>query len=90
LTICTPIFIPIGVFLGFDSAWFAIIYILNVQMACLTSPFGWALGFSFNTRGGTSGNTHAGHLAVNSAICGYPINCAAIDNTVSSTRFVTS
>ncbi|MDM8540919.1 TRAP transporter large permease subunit [Desulfococcaceae bacterium HSG9] len=43
LTICAPIFIPIAVFLGFDPTWFAIIFILNMQVAYLTPPFGWAL-----------------------------------------------
>jgi TRAP-type mannitol/chloroaromatic compound transport system permease large subunit len=43
LTICAPIFIPIAVFLGFDSTWFAIIFVLNMQVAYLTPPFGWAL-----------------------------------------------
>ncbi|UCH20293.1 MAG: TRAP transporter large permease subunit [Deltaproteobacteria bacterium] len=43
LTICAPIFIPIAVFLGFDLTWFAIVFILNMQVAYLTPPFGWAL-----------------------------------------------
>ena len=43
LTICAPIFIPIAVYLGFDSTWFAIIFVLNMQVAYLTPPFGWAL-----------------------------------------------
>jgi len=43
LTICAPIFIPVAVFLGFDPIWFAIIFILNMQVAYLTPPFGWAL-----------------------------------------------
>jgi len=43
LTICAPIFIPIAVVLGFDPTWFAIIFILNMQVAYLTPPFGWAL-----------------------------------------------
>lgn len=43
LTICAPIFIPIAVSLGFDPVWFAIIFILNMQVAYLTPPFGWAL-----------------------------------------------
>ncbi len=43
LTICAPIFIPIAVLLGFDSIWFSIIFILNMQVAYLTPPFGWAL-----------------------------------------------
>ncbi|NNG01065.1 MAG: TRAP transporter large permease subunit [Desulfobacteraceae bacterium] len=43
VTICAPIFIPIAVLLGFDSIWFSIIFILNMQVAYLTPPFGWAL-----------------------------------------------
>ena len=43
LTICAPIFVPIAVFLGFDPTWFAIVFILNMQVAYLTPPFGWAL-----------------------------------------------
>ena len=43
LTICAPIFMPIAVFLGFDPVWFSSIFILNMQVAYLTPPFGWAL-----------------------------------------------
>jgi tripartite ATP-independent transporter DctM subunit len=43
LTICAPIFIPIAVYLGFDPVWFSIVFILNMQVAYLTPPFGWAL-----------------------------------------------
>jgi tripartite ATP-independent transporter DctM subunit len=43
LTICAPIFIPIAVFLEFDPIWFSIVFILNMQVAYLTPPFGWAL-----------------------------------------------
>jgi TRAP-type mannitol/chloroaromatic compound transport system permease large subunit len=43
LTICAPIFIPIVQFLGFDPLWFAVVFILNMQVAYLTPPFGWAL-----------------------------------------------
>lgn len=43
VTICAPIFIPIAQYLGFDPIWFAIIFILNMQVAYLTPPFGWAL-----------------------------------------------
>jgi tripartite ATP-independent transporter DctM subunit len=43
LTICAPIFIPIVQFLGFDPLWFAIVFILNMQVAYLSPPFGWAL-----------------------------------------------
>ena len=43
LTICAPIFIPIAVFLDFNPVWYAIVFILNMQVAYLTPPFGWAL-----------------------------------------------
>lgn len=43
ITICAPIFIPIAKFLGFDQIWFSIIFILNMQVAYLTPPFGWSL-----------------------------------------------
>jgi tripartite ATP-independent transporter DctM subunit len=43
ITICAPIFLPIARQLGFDPIWFAIIFILNMQAAYLTPPFGWAL-----------------------------------------------
>ena len=43
LTICAPIMLPIAVFLGFNPIWFSIIFILNMQVAYLTPPFGWAL-----------------------------------------------
>jgi tripartite ATP-independent transporter DctM subunit len=43
VTICAPIFLPMAVSLGFDPIWFGIIFILNMQVAYLTPPFGWAL-----------------------------------------------
>lgn len=43
VTICAPIFMPIAKMLGFDPIWFAILFILNMQVAYLTPPFGWAL-----------------------------------------------
>jgi len=43
VTICAPIFIPIARLLGFDPIWFSIVFILNMQVAYLTPPFGWAL-----------------------------------------------
>lgn len=41
--ICAPIFFPIAVSLGFDPIWFAIVFIINMEIAYLTPPFGWAL-----------------------------------------------
>lgn len=43
ITICAPIFLPIAKFLGFDPIWFSTVFILNMQVAYLTPPFGWAL-----------------------------------------------
>lgn len=42
-TICAPIFFPIVKLLGFDPLWFAVIFVLNMQAAYLSPPFGWAL-----------------------------------------------
>jgi len=43
ITICAPIFLPIAKLLGFDVFWFSVLFILNMQVAYLTPPFGWAL-----------------------------------------------
>jgi tripartite ATP-independent transporter DctM subunit len=43
VTICAPIFMPVARLLGFDPIWFSILFILNMQVAYLTPPFGWAL-----------------------------------------------
>ena len=43
IIICAPIFMPIALSLGFDPIWFAIVFILNMQMAYMTPPFGWCL-----------------------------------------------
>ena len=43
ITICAPIFVPVAKILGFDPIWFSIIFILNMQVAYLTPPFGWSL-----------------------------------------------
>jgi len=40
--ICAPIFLPIAEVLHFDKIWFSILFILNMQVAYLTPPFGWA------------------------------------------------
>ena len=41
--IVAPIFTPIATCLGFDPIWFAMVFILNMEIAYLTPPFGWAL-----------------------------------------------
>ena len=43
VTICAPIFLPIAKYLGFNPIWFSIVFIINMQVAYLTPPFGWAL-----------------------------------------------
>jgi tripartite ATP-independent transporter DctM subunit len=41
--ICTPIFVPVITKLGFDSVWFGVTFIINMEMAYLTPPFGYNL-----------------------------------------------
>jgi tripartite ATP-independent transporter DctM subunit len=43
IVICAPIFFPIALELGFDPIWFSMVFILNMVVAYLTPPFGWAL-----------------------------------------------
>lgn len=43
LFICVPIYLPIIEALGFDPIWFGVLYLLNMQMAYLTPPFGYCL-----------------------------------------------
>lgn len=43
LFITMPVYIPLITSLGFDPVWFAILYVINMQMAYLTPPFGYNL-----------------------------------------------
>jgi tripartite ATP-independent transporter DctM subunit len=43
IMITTPVFIPIVNQLGFDPVWFGILFIINMEMAYLTPPFGFNL-----------------------------------------------
>ncbi len=43
LFITMPIYIPIIQELGFDPVWFGVLYLVNMQMAYLTPPFGYCL-----------------------------------------------
>jgi len=43
LFITMPIYIPIITELGFDPIWFGVLYLVNMQMAYLTPPFGYCL-----------------------------------------------
>jgi tripartite ATP-independent transporter DctM subunit len=39
----TPIFFPVVIKLGFDPLWFGVLFIINMEMAFLTPPFGFNL-----------------------------------------------
>ena len=40
LFMCMPIYIPIIKAIGFDPVWFAVLYVINMQMAFITPPYG--------------------------------------------------
>lgn len=41
--LCAPIYIPLVKTLGFDSLWFAILFMVNMQVAYLSPPYGFNL-----------------------------------------------
>ncbi len=43
LLLTTPIFVPIITQLGFDPLWFGILFVVNMEMAYITPPFGFNL-----------------------------------------------
>ncbi len=43
LMLTTPIFVPIITELGFDPLWFGILFVVNMEMAYITPPFGFNL-----------------------------------------------
>lgn len=43
IMITTPIFVPIVTELGFDPLWFGILFVINMEMAYITPPFGFNL-----------------------------------------------
>lgn len=43
IMITVPIYVPVITLLGFDPLWFGILFIVNMQMAYLTPPFGFVL-----------------------------------------------
>ncbi len=43
IMICTPVFIPIVRMLGFDTIWFGILFVINMEMGYITPPFGFNL-----------------------------------------------
>jgi len=43
IMICTPVFVPVIKAIGFDPVWFGLLFIVNMEMAYLTPPFGFNL-----------------------------------------------
>lgn len=43
IMLCTPLFMPIVNELGVDRIWFGVLFIVNIQIAYLTPPFGFVL-----------------------------------------------
>lgn len=43
ITLTAPLYLPLITSLGFDPLWFAMIFMMNIQMAYLTPPFGFNL-----------------------------------------------
>jgi len=46
IMIAGPIFSPIAVALGFDPLWFSILFMINLEIAVLTPPFGFCLFYA--------------------------------------------
>jgi tripartite ATP-independent transporter DctM subunit len=43
MMITLPIFVPVIISLGFDPVWFAVIFLINIEMAGISPPFGMSL-----------------------------------------------
>lgn len=43
IMICTPVFIPLIIKLGFDPVWFGILFTINMEIGYITPPFGFNL-----------------------------------------------
>lgn len=43
IMIAGPVFLPVAQQLGFDITWFGVLFIINMEMAVLTPPFGFNL-----------------------------------------------
>ena len=41
--LCTPIYVPVIKALGFSAVWFGILFVVNMEMAYLTPPYGFNL-----------------------------------------------
>ena len=52
MMLTVPVFFPIAKSLGFDLVWFSVLFMVNMQIAWLTPPYGFSL---FLTRAITTG-----------------------------------
>ena len=43
--ICAPVYVPIADMLGFDRLWYAMLFMINMQAAYISPPFGLGLFF---------------------------------------------
>jgi len=43
LLLTLPVYLPIITLLGFDPLWFGVLFVINMEMALLTPPFGFTL-----------------------------------------------
>ena len=43
ILLCTPLYLPIITSLGFDPLWFGVLFLVNMQCAWLTPPYGFNL-----------------------------------------------
>jgi TRAP-type mannitol/chloroaromatic compound transport system permease large subunit len=43
LMITTPVFVPVIKMLGFDPVWYGVLFVINMEMAYITPPFGFNL-----------------------------------------------
>lgn len=43
MMICAPVYVPIIRALGFDAVWFGVLFVINMEMAYLTPPYGFNL-----------------------------------------------
>lgn len=59
ILITAPIYIPLVKELGFDLTWFGVIFVMNMEMAYLTPPFGFNL---FYMRAVAPPGIHMGHI----------------------------
>ena len=59
MMITLPIFVPVIEALGFNNVWFAVIFLINIEMAGISPPFGLSL---FVMKGVASEDTTMGDI----------------------------